>query len=262
MTAINLGLGSLTEIANGYGTDKGTVGPSSAWGAHNYTDIYEAYLSSLRDRPINLLEIGLGVRGANWRSDIVHGRNSGGASIKMWSKYFPKARIFGIDVNACSYLDTDRISTYVVDQGDAKQLAALLEKLDVMFDVIIDDGSHRPDHQQTSLSYLFPALRSGGIYFIEDLLWNGFADGEQGRFSSDSALNTRALLKNYKNKREFATPNAIQNATYLKEHIREINFHSPTVRHSITFRRRFPRPFSSVSAYTPDSERLCAIKKV
>ena len=80
----------LTEIANHFGTDKGTQGPSENWNAHNYTDVYDAYLNTFRDSPINFLEIGLGVTGKNWRADIVHGKNSGGASIKMWHEYFSK----------------------------------------------------------------------------------------------------------------------------------------------------------------------------
>ena len=37
------------------------------------------------------------------------------------------------------------------------------------FDVIIDDGSHRPMHQQISLVSLYPHLKPGGQYIIEDL---------------------------------------------------------------------------------------------
>ena len=37
------------------------------------------------------------------------------------------------------------------------------------FDIIIDDGSHKMNHQQISFDVLFPHLKSGGIYVIEDL---------------------------------------------------------------------------------------------
>jgi len=109
---------SLTEIANKYATDKGTMGPTEKWPANNYTDIYDSYLNQKRDEPITLLEIGLGVTGDAWESYIVQGRNKGGASINMWYEYFPNARIFGIDVNSAPYLDNDRTSTYVCDQGN------------------------------------------------------------------------------------------------------------------------------------------------
>ncbi len=204
---------SLTDIANSHGTDKGTAGPSRHWRAHNYTDVYEAYLWSWRDKAINLLEIGLGVPGGAWDAKIAHGRNGvGGASMKTWSEYFPHARIFGIDINPASFLDTERISTHVVDQGSTSALDSFLEGIgDVSFDVIIDDGSHRPDHQQISLGRLFPRLRTGGLYFIEDLLTNGHGDGRRGRSSAENVLNTRRLLKTFQASRRFVdsrTPSA------------------------------------------------------
>jgi len=39
------------------------------------------------------------------------------------------------------------------------------------FDIIIDDASHASYHQQNSFKVLFPSLRPGGLYIIEDLHW-------------------------------------------------------------------------------------------
>lgn len=36
------------------------------------------------------------------------------------------------------------------------------------FHIIIDDGSHRPEHIRDSFGVLFPLLEDGGIYAIED----------------------------------------------------------------------------------------------
>ena len=113
---------SLTELANRHASDKGTKGPSQTWPVHNYTDVYEAYLHEFRDKEVSLLEIGLGVSGKQWHSAIVHGRNTGGASLKMWYDYFPKARIYGLDVNPCPELDNDRIKTFVGHQGKTDDL--------------------------------------------------------------------------------------------------------------------------------------------
>src|SRR5262245_28421116 len=162
-------MASLTELANKHGTDKGTVGPSETWQVHNYTDIYAAYLHHLRDEPINLLEVGLGVPGDDeWQVGIVHGRNAGGASVKMWYDYFPKATIYGIDIHPGSFLENDRTKIFQLDQGSYSQLTEFAADLGVEFDVIIDDGSHRADHQQVTFSALFPSLKPGGLYFIED----------------------------------------------------------------------------------------------
>ena len=158
---------SLTEIANEEATDKGTRGPTQKWQCHNYTDIYEAYLHPFRNKKINLLEIGLGVKGPNLDIGIAQGRNiEGGASMKMWHRYFKEARLFGIDINPASFLDNNRTTTAVVDQGDPEQLESFVRESGVeKFDVIIDDGSHWPHHQQISLQILFPHLAEGRIIF-------------------------------------------------------------------------------------------------
>lgn len=246
-------LPSLTDLANKYGTDKGTVGPSLEWGANNYTDVYEAYVYSLRARPLNILEIGLGVAGDNWRADIVHGSNStGGASIKMWHDYFVNAKIFGIDINPADHLDNDRISTMVVDQSSVDELQDFIDQSGVdEFDIIIDDGSHRPDHQQISLSFLFKFLKSGGLYFIEDISANGIGDCLHARHSCHDVLNTRTILKSFMKFGEFATPNAFLNEEYLASNVEMIRFHCPIRNENI------PEP-----NYYYNSEKMCVIKKL
>jgi hypothetical protein len=253
---------SLTELANLYGTDKGTTGPSSRWGGHNYTDIYEAYLGIHRQAPVTLLEIGLGVKGDLCNSPIVQGRNTGGASLKMWYDYFPEAKIYGIDINECAYLENDRIKTFVADQARVKDLDAFVESTEgTDFDIIIDDGSHRPDHQQISFSYFFRKLKSGGIYFIEDLLSNGVGDRPEGIMSCDDVKSTRSVLKHFKNHGSFLEPNAFIDPDYLKERISSLCFHVPDISVGFSFRPHPKRLFKKVVSYHPDTESLCAIRK-
>jgi len=262
---------SLTEIANHHATDKGTQGPSATWRAHNYTDIYEAYIEGSRQRlgAIALLEIGLGVTGAGWAASIVHGRNTGGASMKMWHDYFPHASIYGIDINPCPYLDNDRVKTFVADQGNVKDLDAFVQATGgVEFDLIIDDGSHRPDHQQISLGYFFKRLKAGGLYFIEDLLSNGLGDGAAGK-SSKAALagnavrNTRSVLKHFLAHGEFPEPNAILDPAYLAAHIDYLNFHVPDYSIRRVWKRNWRKPFSFAKAvqFKPGTEKVAVLRK-
>ena len=139
---------SLTQIANSYGTDKGTEGPSTHHVVHNYTDVYEAFFSSRRDEPLNFLEIGIGLKRKE-DPRIAHGRNeSGGASIRMWHDYFPKATIYAIDIVPAAQLDNERIKTFVVDQGAENSLQPFVEKLKgLQLDHIIHDRSHVARHQ-------------------------------------------------------------------------------------------------------------------
>jgi hypothetical protein len=216
---------SLTELANRFGSDKGTAGPAPAFPGHDYTSVYEAYLERHRDRVFSLVEIGLGVKGDRWEAKIVQGRNTGGASVKMWREYFPRARIYGLDVNECAYLDDERTRTFVADQGNVDDLARFVEAVP-SFDVVIDDGSHRPDHQQISLDFLFPHLSAGGLYFIEDLLSNGLGDGKTGRSASDRVLNTRRVLKHYLATGTLREPHAVANFETWRNDVAGIDFHA------------------------------------
>ena len=252
---------SLTEIADAYGCDKGTLGPSRIYGGHNYTDIYEAYLSRMRGEALRILEIGIGVNGAASREYIAHGRNrGGGASLKMWYEYFPRAEIFAIDVNPAPHLDNGRIKTFVADQSDAGDIGKVIQASgNAPFDIIIDDGSHRPDHQQASLGLLFPALKSGGLYFIEDLEDNGSGDGAFGRHSCDKVLNTRRVLKGYVETGEFPSPNALGDTAYLLANIAGISFHTPQA--GVDPLSFIKKKRNVKLRYRPDSEKLAAIVK-
>lgn len=217
----------LGEIADRYFCDKGLRGPSARWSANNYVDVYQAYLHHRRDEPISLLEIGLGVTGPDWEAKIVHGGNAGGASMKMWSEYLPNAAITGVDINPASHLDTDRIRTFRVDQGSRESLRSFLDQHpDPNFDVIIDDGSHRADHQQVSLEMLFPHLKPGGLYFIEDLNDFGYGGKTGGPHATPDTLSTRDFFKRYARTGEVAGPNAFDSTDFLGS-VADIAFHSP-----------------------------------
>jgi hypothetical protein len=255
---------ALTDIANKYGTDKGTAGPDKSWAPHNYTDIYQAYLERMRHRQIILLEIGLGINGPHWAAHIQRGRNTaGGASIKMWEEYFPSAKIFGLDVNPVSDLNTERAITFRVDQADVDDLSSFVRAAEVdTFDIIIDDGSHIPEHQQVSVSSLFPYLTPGGLYFIEDLMANGVGDAATGRQASSDILNTREVLRQWSTTGMFAHPNALVNEEDLQQSIASMCFHCPDFH--VGYRLGppwFPKPIRRVNVFEPLSERLCAIQK-
>lgn len=127
-------------------TDKGPRG-------HNFTEVYERFFSPLRGRPISVLEIGI----------------ADGGSLLTWQDYFPQAQVYGIDVLDRSNLASDRIHTFVADQSNREQLGAFLAKHPGPFDVVLDDGGHAMDMQQISLGYLFPHVRPGGFYVVEDV---------------------------------------------------------------------------------------------
>jgi hypothetical protein len=81
---------------------------------------------------------------------------------------------------------SDRVHTeYGFDQADAPRLRRLLagEFGDERLDLVIDDASHRLAPTRISFNVLFPHLRPGGVYVIED--WSGL-------HHKDAVLSARA----------------------------------------------------------------------
>lgn len=74
------------------------------------------------------------------------------------------------------------------DQADPAFLERMLAEHGRDFDVIVDDGGHTMKQQITSFTVLWPAVRPGGVYFIEDLetSWSPMYGGRPG-MTDDSA---------------------------------------------------------------------------
>lgn len=141
---------NLTDLAEHFKADK--------WGAHRYTPHYEHHLKQWRRDRLTLLEIGIG----GYKR-----KQQGGASLRMWKYFFPRAQIVGLDIENKSFVDEDRIKSYQGSQTDQALLRKIVADAQSVR-VIIDDGSHRPHHIRSTFATLFPLLEDGGVYIIED----------------------------------------------------------------------------------------------
>jgi hypothetical protein len=161
----------LTELGIKFNTDKATY--------HRYTGFYDELLFPLQNSPINFLEIGI----------------LNGASLLMWNEYFPNAKIYGVDINPHSHLNSDKITTIVANQEKERDLLALPNDLHV----IVDDGGHTMLQQQLTLKVMFKKLLPGGTYILEDL--HTSLPGFYSSYQSNPYNNTLRLLKDLQNKK-------------------------------------------------------------
>lgn len=134
---------TLNEIGLLYNSDKVSE-------HHNYLDLYDKYFKKTRFDSNEILEIGV----------------LNGDSVKMLRDYFENSIITGVDIEDKRHLISDRIK---ILQGDQSNRTFLNSFDDDFYDIIIDDGSHKMEHQQLSFGVLFKKLKKGGIYVIEDL---------------------------------------------------------------------------------------------
>lgn len=173
---------SLSTLARRYGSDKTADGRQG----HGYVRVYEALLGSLRDRPLRILEIGL--LHPQSQLESVGKSFERCPSLDMWADFAPRACVYGLDLEDFSAYRRPGVVVLQCDQGDRSALTEAVRTLGAPFDLIVEDGSHASHHQQVSLGTLFPFVRPGGWYAIEDLQWQPAALEREG------ILKTRDLL--------------------------------------------------------------------
>lgn len=135
-----LGRKTLNEIGLECKTDKSTI-------THCYLDNYAKHLEGWRDKEFTLIEIGV----------------AGGASIKMWREYFPKANVYGIDNNP----DCAGDGIFIGNQTDLDFMASVMNRIGAP-DIIIDDGSHVGHDMMNTFKKMFRWVKKGGFYVVED----------------------------------------------------------------------------------------------
>lgn len=130
---------------------------------------YKAFFARQQNfRPQNIFELGL------WD----------GGSLAFWFECFQPRKQVGIDLlqRADSeyfrgYIGSRklgaRLKTYWgTDQSDALKLRSIANReFDGPLDLVIDDASHFYQPTKSSFECLFPLLRPGGLYLIEDWAW-------------------------------------------------------------------------------------------
>lgn len=193
---------TLAQLCEKYPTDKCPT-------AHNYVETYERLFAPLRASTRRVLEIG-----------VLHGY-----SMRMWEEYFPQAKIVGVDIVAHPKVDSARVTTVVADQGKREDLQAVLAKFGGDYDIVIDDGGHHMNHQQVSFATLFPAVRPGGFYIIEDM-HTSFPQFYPGfDVAKDGSNSTWAMVERFIRTGELASPYmTAEERAYLKAHIAQCSY--------------------------------------
>jgi hypothetical protein len=130
-----------------------------------YLPHYERHFGPWRGKPLKMLEIGV----------------FQGGSLELWRDYFgPAATLFGVDIDpACAGRVSPPNQVRIGSQDDPAFLASVVDEMGGL-DIVLDDGSHIGRHQEASFRALFPRLRDGGLYVIEDLhsaYWPGGLEG-------------------------------------------------------------------------------------
>ena len=141
----------VAELLLKYKTDKnyGTINPKlgHCYG-ESYDDIFEMFD---KNKEINFLEIGI----------------QKGGSLLAWKDYFANANIYGVDI-VDVILDEYRRDDINYIISDIKNESVKDQLKDIMFDIIIDDGSHVLSDVLYVISNYLSKLNKGGVLIVED----------------------------------------------------------------------------------------------
>jgi hypothetical protein len=145
---------------------------------HGYHRFYPWFLGAFRGKPVRVLEIGLDQLG----------------SIDLWRRYFPEnLDLHGLDRDEKTP-DGENVTFHKVDQSNPAELRQFAASAGKPFNVILDDGSHIPEHQLLSLEVLWPLLSPGGIYILEDTETSFWGKSELYGYRFDSRISGSNLI--------------------------------------------------------------------
>lgn len=128
--------------------------PSVRVEGHNYAKFYEELFKQIKQKKINILEIG---------------SFYGNASASLFF-YFRNSFLYAADIFPDLFrYESKRISNFFVDSSDEISIKKNIINIPTKFDVIIEDASHSLKDQIISLFLLFKKINSEGLFIIEEL---------------------------------------------------------------------------------------------
>ena len=155
--------------------------------AHGYAKIYENYFKEIKKNKMNIIELGAFY---------------GNASAALYF-YFKNSFIFSADINPDMFLyRSKRIKNFYTDTSSRSSIQENLLKMDIKFDIIIEDASHMLKDQIISLFMLFKSLQSGGLFIIEEI---DFPEKREDMRINQNQPDLKTILKKANNNENFSS---------------------------------------------------------
>lgn len=153
----------LAALFNKYGSDKDRNG---------YSHLYSILFDHLKDKEMNVLEVGIGTMIPDTASSMkgyMPDTYRPGASLRAWNDYFVNSKIYGADIQPDTQFEENNIKTFLCDSTNKISVDLVIGSEGMEFDIIVDDGWHWDEAQMSTLKNMFPYLKEGGLYVIEDI---------------------------------------------------------------------------------------------
>ena len=186
---------SLNDLFNFFNSDKGDLyeyqynHPSknnkAKVQAHGYAKFYEDYFKNIKNKNLNILEIG---------------SFYGNASASLFF-YFRNAFLYAGDIFPDLFrYKSKRVTSFFVNSSEEDSIKNDIIAKKIEFNIIIEDASHSFKDQIISLFLLFKSLKSEGLFIIEEL---DFPDTRKDMNLEDEHPTLREILDKIKTGLDF-----------------------------------------------------------
>ena len=154
-------ISELCEIGKRFDTDKSSQrsNVTDSRHCHPYTLFYDGLFKNKKNDKLQIAELGI----------------LEGSSLLMWQEYFKNSDIYGFEYNTNfinlfkQKYNNDRISLSEIDVTNITSIQNTFSKLNVMYDIIIEDTTHQMNDQINVIKNIYQYLKPGGILIIEDI---------------------------------------------------------------------------------------------
>ena len=153
--------------------------------AHGYSSIYQKYFLNIKDKNLNILELG---------------SFYGNAAASFYC-YFKNSKIYSGDIfpDLFSYR-SNRMENFYINSSDENSLKKVILKRALNYDIIMEDASHSLKDQIISLFMLFKTVVPGGLFICEEL---DFPDTRTDMNINNEFPTLKQILLSIKNNKDF-----------------------------------------------------------
>ncbi len=153
--------------------------------AHGYAKIYENLFKPKKSDHLKILEIG---------------SFYGNASAALFF-YFKKSFIYSADINPDMYkYKGSRLKNFFADTSLRDSINKNILEKNIEFDIVIEDASHMLKDQIISLFMIFPKIKKGGIFIVEEI---DFPEKREDMRINQAKPDLKTILKKVLSKEDF-----------------------------------------------------------
>ena len=189
--------------------------------AHGYGKIYEDLFKPLKDKSLKILEIG---------------SFYGNASAALFF-YFRNSLIYSADINPDMYkYKGSRLNNFFVNSSSRESIIKNILNQNIEFNIVIEDASHMLKDQIISLFMLFPKIKKGGIFIIEEI---DFPEKKEDMRIGQKMPDLKTILKKVQSNEDFDSEYINKNEKeYLISNVSSISFFKGNLNEFVVVRKR------------------------